>query len=299
MSNILSPFRYPGGKSQLTNFINQTITNNNIQNAIYCEPFSGGAGVAINLLLSNKVSRIILNDYDIAIYSVWYAIIFDTKRLINFIETTPVTIDNWTYFHEIYLTRRNYKKYNFALACATFFLNRTNRSGIIAGGPIGGHSQNSNYKIDCRFNKATSIKKIIAISEKGSNIDLFNLDAVDLIQKELLKNYSNQNLFTYFDPPYYKQGKNLYTNFFDDQKHLQLANAISLMNSYHWIATYDNADYIKNLYKDRTILEYTLNYSANIKRTETELFFYSNKTKVESYDVVSFTKKNFNLYYLE
>ena len=52
----------------------------------------------------------------------------------------------------------------FLLGFATFFLNRTNYSGVITGGPIGGFEQKGQWKIDARFNKKSLIDRIERIS---------------------------------------------------------------------------------------------------------------------------------------
>lgn len=289
MPRTLSPLRYPGGKTQLSDFVKHTIELNNMGSTVYCEPFSGGAGVAIALLLSNDVDRIILNDFDRAIYSLWYAILNDMDLLINNIETTPVSIDEWHNQKNIYseILINNSHEYSFDLAFSTFYLNRTNRAGIITGGPIGGYLQNSKYNLGCRFNKVDLINKIRNIHEQRDRIELYNLDASDLVNNVLV-NESPQNLFVYFDPPYYKQGQALYKNSFDDCMHVTLSDSMRNMDNFKWIATYDNEDRIRELYNDRVINEYTLQYSANKTRKETELLFHSNVTIIEPYKNVQF-----------
>ncbi|MDM8101258.1 DNA adenine methylase [Oceanobacillus oncorhynchi] len=282
-----SPLRYPGGKTQLSNFIGHLIDVNYINNVVYCEPFSGGAGAAVELLLTEKVSKIILNDYDIGIYSIWYAILNQPDDFINEIRNIEITIDEWYNQKSIYKNMKKYGEYSFELAFATFFLNRTNRSGIIAGGPIGGFTQKAKDKIDCRFNKETLINKVISISERREDILLFNFDAVKLIDKVILQ-HQNDNLFIFFDPPYYKQGKNLYTNFFEYKDHQKLANKIKSIKDYYWITTYDYEEDIKELYNGVITKEYYLRYSANRVRKEKEYLFHNNKTIVESWDVVTF-----------
>lgn len=50
-----SPFRYPGGKSKIAPLIRLIIENDKKQNITYIEPFAGGAGVALDLLLNGTV----------------------------------------------------------------------------------------------------------------------------------------------------------------------------------------------------------------------------------------------------
>lgn len=282
-----SPLRYPGGKTQLSNFVEHLLKINTIENTIYCEPFSGGAGVAIELLLAKKVNGIILNDYDAGIYSIWKAILDDTEEFIRLIQDTPVTMEEWYNQKKIHSERRFDKTYSLELALATFFLNRTNRSGIVLGGPIGGYNQEAKDKIGCRFIKPKLISKIKAIAERKDDIQLYNLDASVLIV-DVLKKQSNENLFIFFDPPYYKQGQSLYTNFFNDQAHEFLANNIKSMENYYWITTYDYHQRIAEIYTGVIQKEYLLRYSANRVRKEKEYLFHNKKTKVESWDKVLF-----------
>lgn len=226
MPSTKTPLRYPGGKSQLTDFVYHTIKLNNIKKPIYCEPFAGGAGVAISLLLKNKVESIILNDLDTSIYSIWYAILKETDRLIKAIRDVDVSLETWHQQRNIYDSMRNNVDYSFELAFAAFFLNRTNRSGIITGGPIGGMEQSGKYLINCRFNKENLSKKIIAIAEHTDNIQLYHSDAINLI-RDVLQRQPNDRLFIFFDPPYYQQGKKLYKDSFNDETHLQLSTSIN------------------------------------------------------------------------
>lgn len=288
MPSTNTPLRYPGGKSQLTDFVYHTIQLNNINDTIYCEPFSGGAGVAMSLLLKNRVSSVILNDLDTAIYSIWHAILNDTEKLLNAIENVHVSMDTWHQQRQIYDKLRDSEDYSFELAFAAFFLNRTNRSGIITGGPIGGMNQTGNYLVDCRFNKRMLTSKIRKIADNRERIELHHLDAVDLIREVLLQQPADK-LFTFFDPPYYQQGKNLYKNAFDDEKHNELAMAIQTMRNHHWIVTYDDTPEIEEIYgTNYKTMRYTLQYMATQKRREQELFFHSPITTVESFDKVVF-----------
>ncbi|MGN8833571.1 DNA adenine methylase [Selenomonas montiformis] len=288
MPSTNTPLRYPGGKSQLTEFVYHTIQLNSIHDTIYCEPFSGGAGVAMSLLLENRVSSVILNDLDTAIYSIWHAILKDTGRLLNAIENINVSMETWHQQRQIYDKLRDSEDYSFELAFAAFFLNRTNRSGIVTGGPIGGMEQTGKYLVDCRFNKRTLSSKIRKIADNRARIELHHLDAVDLIRDVLLHQPADR-LFTFFDPPYYQQGKNLYNNAFDDENHKELAMSIQTFHDHHWIVTYDNTPEIEEIYgTNYETMRYTLQYMATQKRREQELFFHSPITTVESFDKVIF-----------
>ena len=285
MPHTKTPLRYPGGKTQVSKFVAHTIQINHILHPIYCEPFCGGAGVAIALLLSGNVERVILNDYDSAIYSFWHAVLHDTERLMRAVYDTDINLETWNEERRIYNELKDSPAYSFELAFATLFLNRTNRSGIITGGPIGGLQQNGAYLLDCRFNRENLVRKIQNIAERREQIDLYHLDAVDFIYDILMEQPYDQ-AFAFFDPPYYQQGKNLYKNCFDDEKHILLSQAIQDMERFYWIATYDDSPRIHEIYQNMDMQYYELRYSANQKRKERELFFHSPVTQVESYDKV-------------
>ncbi|WP_370832904.1 DNA adenine methylase [Acidaminococcus sp.] len=280
-----SPLRYPGGKTQLYKFILHAVELSQLKHVHYCEPFCGGAGLAMKLLMKDKVDAVILNDADTAIYSIWRAILDDIGPFLNKIQTVPITLQEWEKQHKIYEDLKNSNNYDFNLGFASFFLNRTNRSGIIEGGPIGGKKQLSRYKIDCRFNRSTLYNKIADINAKKNMITIYHLDALEFISKKL-QNDKKIN-FIFFDPPYYNQGQNLYKNSLSKQYHSALANAIKKIDDQPWILTYDDTEDIKKLYADMQGWKYELFYSAQYKRKESELMYASSSLQIESYGNVT------------
>jgi DNA adenine methylase len=271
--NTLSPLRYPGGKAKLFSIVKKIIKENNIKNSTYVEPFAGGAGLALLLLKEKLVKKIIINDLDRSIYAFWYSVLNYTDLFIKKISEIQINMDEWYKQKEI-----QEKKYNvdlFDLGFSTFFLNRTNVSGIIKGGVLGGKNQTGKYKIDCRFNKKALIKKIEFLAEMKNKIIIYNLDAFELIKKiKYRKNY-----FIFFDPPYYNKGSELYQNFFTHDDHMILAKKISAINNVPWIVTYDNVEPIKEAYKNFYYYEYSLLYTANRRYRGKEIMIYSNKLK--------------------
>lgn len=255
---LYSPLRYPGGKGKLAPFMGLMINKMNIQNGTYIEPFAGGAGVALMLLMEGYVDNIVINDYDKAIYSVWRAIVSEPENLVDRILHTPVDIEEWKKQKEIYVGQNS--KYSLDLAFATFFLNRTNRSGILKGGPIGGIEQTGNYGIDARYNAEKLVERIRAIAKHKKHIKVYNKEIVSFIE-HVLPSYG-QNTLTYFDPPYFKKGPELYKNFFDKEDHAKIARLILSGVPGNWIITYDDTPEIIELYKQQCIRRYDLNYSA-------------------------------------
>ncbi|MEK5378583.1 MULTISPECIES: DNA adenine methylase [Paenibacillus] len=269
---ILSPLRYPGGKDKTYKYIRHLVNLNNI--STYIEPFAGGAAVALRLLINQDVKKIIINDYDRGIYALWNTIVTQPERLIQLIQDTPIDINQWYIQRELQKQKDSIDE--LTLAFSTLFLNRTNRSGIIKGGFIGGKNQDKIDKIDCRFNKETIIKRIRLIASYSDQIKVCNYDAKDFIEEEIKQTrYS----LTFFDPPYYDRGPALYTNFYSHEDHVELAKIIQTkMRNRYWILTYDIANQIEELYHKQLHTKYYLNYSVATPTKGQEFMFFSNKT---------------------
>ena len=267
-----SPLRYPGGKSKLTPFMEMMIRKLNIRNGTYVEPFAGGAGIAIELLLKGTVDKIIINDYDKAIASFWKAIVYDNSRFIDKMIETPITIEEWYKQREII---NNSSKCSFELGFATFFLNRTNRSGIINGGPIGGYKQDGEWKLDVRFNKEKLSERIRAIGKHKHDIKVYKKDVRSLVKNYL--NDLNENSLIYFDPPYFEKGKELYMNYFTLEDHKEIKELIKKYVKCKWIITYDDVEEITNIYSEYVIRRFELSYSAAKKRTASEIMIFPNE----------------------
>lgn len=265
-----TPLRYPGGKTQLLPLVIDILKKNDLIYGEYAEPFAGGSGIAISLLLNDYVSKIYLNDLDPSIYSFWHSVINRPKELCRLIEKTDVTIEEW---HRQKKVLANPQKYSLLkIGFATLFLNRTNRSGIIKGGVIGGLDQSGNYKLDCRFNKSDLIRKINRIANHGNRIELSMLDAEVFIKKIIPK--TAKNAFINIDPPYFCKGSGLYTNFYKPDDHASLASKVSKIKR-KWMVTYDDVDEIRNLYSSFPMYTKNLQYSAQEKRIGVELLIAS------------------------
>ena len=271
MIRICSPLRYPGGKNKLSKFVAEICVKNNI-NGCYVEPYAGGASVALYLLLEGYVSNIVINDIDRSIYAFWHSVLKNTRSLCNLIEQTEVTIETWKQCKEIQKNKKQAKLLD--LGFSTFFLNRTNISGIIDAGVIGGISQAGTYKIDCRFNKTELIKRIKTIAKLKIHIELFNVDALDLIDV-IQKRAENKSVIFYFDPPYYLKGPSLYLNSYTHQDHIAVSKKILGIKNIHWIVSYDNVPEIKQIYSKANMIEYFLHYTAIGIRKGSEVLFYS------------------------
>lgn len=274
-AEVTLPLRYPGGKRQLFGFVLKVLEENGLLGCNYIEPYCGGAGLALSLLFNGCVSRIILNDVDRAVYAFWYSVLNRTDELCYLIERTPITIDEYRKQREIFKSSEDLLELGFA----ALYLNRTNRSGILTGGPIGGFAQNGPYKLGCRFNKKNIISVVRQTASFKERIELYNLDAAEFLSQIKSKRIRRKVLFV--DPPYYKKGRRLYTNFYKHEDHCKLAKILTAdFKRVPWLLTYDDADEIREIYGKRNVpcVPIKIKYSAATKRYETELLFYNELT---------------------
>lgn len=288
-----SPLRYPGGKNKIAAFIAKICVDNKI-NGHYVEPYSGGASVALYLLLEGFVQKITINDKDRSIYAFWHSVLNNTTQFCERIRDVDVTIEEWKKQRDI---QANKEKENLLdLGFSTFFLNRTNRSGIISAGVIGGIEQNGNYKLNCRFNKADLIDRIRVIASRKNQIRLYKKDAIKLISK-IQEESENSNVIFYFDPPYFLKASSLYLNHYKSQDHKAVSDNIKNIKNIKWIVSYDNVPEILNLYSECQMKEFSFKHTAYKIRTGKEVLFFSNTIKqpeINNYDPLRFKLKKSN-----
>ena len=268
--NAASPFRYPGGKAFLSEYLRvrlqKTITESP---TVFVEPYCGGAGAALNLLADGCVDRLFLNDADVRIYSAWKAMLDEETRFVKAINTTPLSMAEWRKQREI--VSSNTPDYSFELGFATFYMNRTTRSGIIEkAGPIGGYNQTGKWKINARFNRKKLVGQITWLAENRDRIVLSNLDALNFITR-VTKSENMNATFFFIDPPYVQAGGRLYFNGMTEAKHVALSDILVSGKIPHWLLTYDDAPLIRELYRGSKAAKISVNYSLQSKRKENEL----------------------------
>ena len=290
MSKFVSPLRYPGGKLKVVDYVKQLMEVNDLKGGTYIEPYAGGASVALSLLFDKYARKIKINDKDRAIYAFWYAVLNETENLCRMIQDTPVTMEVWQMQHE--LQKHKDEADLLELGFSTFFLNRTNRSGILNGGVIGGKEQRGEWRIDARYNKKELISRIEHIAGYTDLIELTSMDAVTLIKR--YKRTPAVKTFCYLDPPYYVKGQDLYLNYYRDEDHKDIAAAIKKFKG-QWIISYDAVDFISGLYKDYRQKEYYLSYSAGNPSKGKEIMVYSNGLIIPEAEIVKLKRtKNTN-----
>ena len=270
----LSPLRYPGGKGKLSPFIKYIMLSNGINGGTYVEPYAGGAGIACDLVLSGVASKVIINDADKAVWAFWHSILSEPERFCREIDAAPISIAEWRRQKEIFKTEISDI---FALGFATFYLNRTNVSGVISGGIIGGMEQQGKYKISARFTKRTLIQRIEAIAQYSGVISLYNCDAL-VFMTSILPSVEKKVLI-YLAPPYYEKGQALYRNYYNTEDHKTIAKFVKRLKV-PWICSYDNVPSILQMYKQIQRYEYGIPYSAKKHYTGGEVIFFSNMIKI-------------------
>lgn len=264
----ISPFRYPGGKAFLYKYLLGRVKSLPSGSRYYAEPFCGGAGAAVILLKLDAVDQIHLNDADPKVYSAWKSILKESDRFATAILETPVNLETWHASRKIV---ESASESSFDLGFATFFLNRTSRSGIVIGsGPIGGYDQRGNWKIDARFNRDALVERVRWLGSMRDHIKLTQEDALTFVSRSANRLPINRTLF-FVDPPYVTAGGRLYLNAMNEGKHIALSDMLQDGTLPHWVLTYDDHPLIRSLYGERTIRDLAVTYSLQNKRKEREV----------------------------
>lgn len=267
-TRFYTPLRYPGGKARLGRYMRQIFVDNTILDGLYVEPYAGGAGIAMELLLTGYAREVWLNDIDTAIYAFWQAVLYNTEDIIKLVETTSLTVAEWRRQKAIYLNP--YKHDILKVGFATLFLNRTNRSGILNGGVIGGLSQKGEWLIDARFNRHALAERIWRIGQYRHRIRLANKDAEIFLDQLQLPPRS----LIYLDPPYFNKGQRMYRNHYEKDDHARIADLVQNKLNCRWIVSYDDTPEIAKLYASRRQVHYVLDYSAQVRRGGDELMIF-------------------------
>ncbi len=271
-----SPLRFPGGKGKLANFMKLLVERNGLLDGHYVELYAGGAAIAWSLLLGEFVQHVHINDIDRSLNALWVSVLDKTDELCQLIRDTKVSMPVW---HRQKNVLANPAEHSVAqLGFATFFLNRTNRSGIIGGGVIGGRRQTGAWKLDARFNKSDLITRIQKIARYRNRITVYRLDAADFLRR-VVPTLPMKTLI-YLDPPYYVKGRGLYEHHYRHDDHAIVANIMRQLERPAWVVSYDAAPEILRLYRGFRRHKYDLAYSAQQRYRGSEVIFFGPQLRV-------------------
>jgi len=271
MKPSVTPLRYPGGKTWLLPYVMEYLRFHNIQLGTIIEPFAGSASISIGLLKRGLADKAYLSESDPLLVAFWRTVFNNNSEFLEAVRSLEISMETWYDFRK-YLARDASLKYReIELALAFLFYNRTNYSGIIKAGPIGGRRQLSENKLQCRFNVTGIIRKIQALSDLGDKVKIELYDGIEFLRK-IGRMYEDDPIFIYVDPPYYKAGKVLYRDYFTDKQHEELADVLDNITEYPWLVSYDDSEFIRKLYsKSHLQYVYTDYQAGNLKRGMKEL----------------------------
>jgi len=257
ISNI-SPLRYPGGKTRackkLDTILKEHFDISKFNNIL--SPFFGGGSFEFHIQ-NNYGLNIIANDKFVPLYNFWKTCKLDKenlcKKLIKKIDL--IDKEEFTNLREKIMEEKN--KLNQSIMY--FIINRCSFSGATLSG---GFSLEASKK---RFTKSSidRIKKL-----ELTYYDIYNLDF-----EEFINNNQDVKNLIFLDPPYYlEKASTLYGNngdMHDTFDHDKLYKCLSKKKN--WFMTYNNCDYIKNLYKNFKIIETSWSYGMNKSKKSSEI----------------------------
>ncbi len=265
----INPLRYPGGKAFLAPTLAALLQANRLVRPTIAEPYAGAAAHRLELLFGEHVHSILINDLDYRIFSFWWAVLNHTDQFVERIRSIRLSMPEWKRQRDIYRNARRHKRFD--VGFAAFYLNRTNRSGILVnGGPIGGVRQTGEWGLDARFTRATLVDRVERIGAYRERIIISNLDALEFIQR-LGCGSAGRPLFLYLDPPYYEKGADLYLSTYAHDDHVAVSIVTRSGKHPHWAVTYDDVPAIRAIYAKCRMMSFTLRYTAHHSRRGKEL----------------------------
>jgi len=260
-SNI-SPLRYPGGKTRACKIIDDIILQYfDIKSFdTVMSPFFGGG--SFEFYLQNKYGlKLIVNDKFTPLYNFWKQIKINKNILCEELrKIKSVSKEEFTNYRN---TIMNLNNNILQQSIQYFIINRCSFSGSTLSG---GFSEEASSK---RFTPS-SINKIELLD--FNNIEIYNNDFYDFVN-----NFINDKTLIFLDPPYYLENKSkLYGNNGDMHESFNHQLLFDLLNQKkNWIVTYNNCEYIRNMYKDFIIIDVNWSYGMNTSKISSEIIIIS------------------------
>lgn len=273
MNRYNTPLRYPGGKQKLSPFMLELMLENGLAGGHYVEPYAGGAGIAIELLLSGSASHIHLNDACRGVYAFWRAVLDHPEEICKRISLASMTIGEWRNHQAVYASASTADRLD--LGFSVLYLNRCNRSGILSGGLIGGLHQSGRWTMDARFPRKELIRRIETIALYRDHITVTNQDAERYIHNVVPR--LPEETLIYLDPPYFHKADRLYLNHYQPQDHERLAYVVQGRLRRRWVVSYDAVPQVAKAYRNRRAIRYSLQYNAAKAYVGNEIIFFDDR----------------------
>jgi DNA adenine methylase len=213
-----SPLRFPGSRRRLAPFISGMIRQALPDKPILCEPMVGGGSVFLRALAEDSVSSVVLGDIDPNVVAFWRTTFDDTAWLVAQIGQVEISTDQWAKLYSSKPTTRRDRALTF------LFLNRTSYGGLVGTrcGPLGGWTQRSPHKINCRFNRETIIRRLLKAAHYRDRVELVHRADWQRTLERATGVAAGRPLVTYLDPPFLTNGHKLYRHHFDVGQHERL-----------------------------------------------------------------------------
>lgn len=259
---IKSPLRYPGGKSKAIRQIAPMMPD--FQE--YREPFVGGGSVFMYAKQQFPAARYWVNDLYVELYAFWSGCQTDLNTVVQQVQQWKAAFEDGKKLHRFLIDGiKNFS--NIETAAAFFVLNRITFSGTSESGGF------SRQAFEKRFTPS-SIERLKLIGDILQNVKITNLDYQQVVDA------AGEDVFIFLDPPYYKATKSaLYGKNGNMHKGFDHERFASVMKNcqHKWLITYDNSEYIRDLFSFANIRTWQLTYgmrnvTATGKQKETEVF---------------------------
>jgi DNA adenine methylase len=251
---------------------------NDLVGAHYVEPYAGGAGVAMELLVSGRAAHVHLNDSCYPVYAFWRSVVRRPEELCHLISRASLTVEEWQRRKAIVDAPNGHDE--LTVGFSTLYLNRCNRSGVLSGGLIGGKAQSGIWKMNARFSRNELIRRVRLLASFADRISLQNWDAERFIREYIPA--LPANTLVYCDPPYFEKSSRLYLNKYKPADHERIAKVIQEEMPRPWIVSYDSAPQILEFYRERRSFLYDLQYNAATVRKGKEAFFFCDDLEIPS-----------------
>ena len=242
---IKSPLRYPGGKSRAVATIAGLIPYFDE----FREPFLGGGSVFVYLKQRYPTKKFWINDLYSDLYTFWKITQKDADSLIAKVYEWK---KQYTIGKELYhFLNSSLDKFNDLERAAAFFVyNRITFSGTTLSGGFSEGAFKGRFTESC-------VNRLNGLAKTLNDTLITNHDYEELLKTE------GENVFIFLDPPYYSAtksalyGKNghLHKSF----DHERFAGNMKKCQ-HKWLITYDDSDYIRNLFSFATVAAWNLTY---------------------------------------